>query len=313
MGVLEQVMELRGKGLSDQDITGKLKEQGIPPKEINNALSQAKIKEAVSSEETNTTTNYQGGNEEMTPSMMPPEETETLPTEGSISDEDLMPPPSPSGSQKYRKKFGPMHKEVYEEGEYRAGTSGEYIPQPMPPSQVQEQGQYPQYPSQQQYEAGSYPQGDMGGYEGYDGTDYSGYAPQGAGNTDTMIEIAEQVFSEKTKIIQKQLEDLNEFKVLMQTKIDNLSDRLKRIEFNIDALQAEILEKIGSYGRGIEGVKKEMSMMQESFGKVVNTLADKAEEKKYKHSAHLPTHHKIEKKVTVTHKSSKKKKKSKKK
>ena len=99
----------------------------------------------------------------------------------------------------------------------------------------------------------------------------------------------------------------------MQTKIDNISDRLKRIESNIDTLQAEILERVGSYGRGIEGVKKEMSMMQESFGKIVNNLADKAEEK-HKHAQHHPaTHHKIEKKVTVTHKSSKKKKRSKKK
>ncbi len=298
MGVLEQVTAFKGKGLSDQDITRKLKEQGISPKEINNALSQAKIKEAVSSE----------GNQGGTPSMMGPEEGETLPTEGSISDEDLMPPPSPSGFQARQKKLGPMHKEVSEgQGGYGAAGRGEYVPQPMPQSQVQEQGEYPQYPYQQQYGGGNYPQEYAGGYEGY-GADYSGYA-QGAGDTDTMIEIAEQVFSEKTKTIQKQLEDLNEFKVLMQTKIDNLSDRLKRIESNIDSLQAEILEKVGSYGRGIESVKKEMSMMQESFGKVVNTLADKAEGKKHKH----PTHHKIEKKVIVTHKSSKKKKRSKKK
>lgn len=295
MGILEQVTELKGKGIPDQEIIGKLKEQGISPKEINNALSQAKIKEAVSSE----------GNQGGTPSMMGPEKGETLPTEGSISDEDLMPPPSPSGFQARQKKLGPMHKEVSEGQE-------EYVPQPMPQSQVQEQGEYSQSPYQQQYGEGNYPQEYAGGYEGYE-AGYPGYASQGVSDTDTMIEIAEQVFSEKTKAIQKQLEDLNEFKVLMQAKIDNISDRLKRIEINIDTLQAEILEKVGSYGRGIEGVKKEMSMMQESFGKVVNTLADKAEEKKHKHAAHHPVHHKIEKKITVTHKSSKKKKRSKKK
>ncbi len=304
MGVLEQVTALKGKGLSDQDISKKLKEQGVSPKEINNALSQAKIKEAVSSEGTNATDSGKG-----TPSMMGPGEgkSESLPTEGSLSDEDLA-PPSPSGTQGFQKRTGPMHKEVSENQQEYVPGAGEYGPQPMPQSQVQEQGEYPQYPYQQQYPAGNYPQGYAGGYEGGEygyGADYAGYAP-GAGDTDTMIEIAEQVFSEKTKTIQKQIEDLNEFKALMQTKIDNLSDRLKRIESNIDSLQSEILEEVGSYGRGIEGVKKEMSMMQDSFGKVVNTLADKAEEKKHK-----PTHHKIEKKVIVTHKPSKKKKRKK--
>ena len=57
---------------------------------------------------------------------------------------------------------------------------------------------------------------------------------------------------------------------LTQTKIDNIADRLKRIEATIDKLQMTILEKIGSYGNNLESIKKEMAMMQDSFGKVVN-------------------------------------------
>jgi len=54
---------------------------------------------------------------------------------------------------------------------------------------------------------------------------------------------------------------------------------LKRIETSIDRLQSAILEKVGSYGRGLDSVKKEMGMMQDSFGKMVGVLADKAGEK----------------------------------
>lgn len=44
MGTLEQVMDLKSKGTSDSDIISILKEQGISPKAISEALSQAKIK-----------------------------------------------------------------------------------------------------------------------------------------------------------------------------------------------------------------------------------------------------------------------------
>ena len=85
-----------------------------------------------------------------------------------------------------------------------------------------------------------------------------------------MIEVSEQVFSEKIREIQKKVEGMNEFKTLAQTKIEDIANRLKRIETTIDKLQIAILEKIGSYGKNLDGIKKEMSMMQDSFGKVVN-------------------------------------------
>ena len=88
-----------------------------------------------------------------------------------------------------------------------------------------------------------------------------------------MIEIAEQVFAEKIRKIQKQLEDLNEFKTLADTKLTHATNRLRRIEETIDKLQMAILEKVGSYGRGLDSIKKEMSMMQDSFSKTLPTLA----------------------------------------
>ncbi len=136
------------------------------------------------------------------------------------------------------------------------------------------------YPPQEEY----YPEEGSGGYEGY-----GGYGA--GGDTDTFIEIAEQVFSEKIKEIQEQLEEFTEFKSLAQIKLDHATERVKKIESTMDKLQMAILEKIGSYGRNLESIKKEMSMMQGSFGKMVGKIATRH---------HAPVHKKpvTRKKVT---------------
>jgi hypothetical protein len=102
--------------------------------------------------------------------------------------------------------------------------------------------------------------------EGYSEVEAEGY------NSDTFIEIAEQVFSEKIKKEQNQIEALNEFATLAETKISNNHERIKRIEAVIDKLQIAILEKIGSYGKNLESIKDEMEMMQNSFEKIVPKL-----------------------------------------
>ena len=268
MGVLEQVMELKRRGIPENEIVGKLRELGVSPNAITEALNQAKIKSAVSS----------GGEVKnaMEPSIMGPEGAEPppkeLPTEGGFSDADLTPMP-----QRYQaplpQKGGPVSRDVSNEEEYVPQPQGELYP-----DQGQQQYQQDQYQSEQYMPQEYYPQ-----QEGE-------YSTSGISDTDTIIEITEQVFSEKIKTIQKQVEDLNEFKVLAQTKIDNISDRLKRIELNIDRLQAEILEKVGSYGRGLEGMKREIGMMQESFGKIVKTVVDKTKHKHTPSIAHTPYH-----------------------
>jgi len=201
MTVLEEIMQMKNQGISDEQIVVTLQEKGVSPKEINDALSQAQIKSAVSD------------TEEMQP-----------PTTPQI-------PPIPQQDQEGY--IAPQTQEV--------GDQEMYSPQEYPPQQ-----------------------------EIYQQAGYEDYSPMETTSSGTMIEIAEQVFSEKMKETQKQIENLNEFKVLMQTKIDNSIDRIKKIETIIDKLQIAILEKIGSYGENLQSIKKEMSMMQDSFGKVVN-------------------------------------------
>jgi predicted transcriptional regulator len=296
MGTLEQVMDLKSKGSSDADIISSLREQGVSPKAIIDALSQAKIKGAISS--------GNGGNNEegMERSVLRPETAEDLPTEGSISDEDLTPPSRGLPTFMQQQSYVPLHQEAGEE---------EYVPQP----QEDQGGQYNTQSQGYQYQPQEYTQ--------QEGQEVSEYQPgaMASSDTDTIIEISEQVFAERMKGAVKQLESLIEFKTLSETKIENISHRLARIEASIDKLQIAILEKVGSYGRGLDSMKKEVEMVQDSFSKIVNKVAEKSETRTREHTEHhnkphhvqeqnhqaqpLHTVHRIEKKTTVVHKSQK--------
>jgi len=181
MGTLDQVTQMKQKGMADEAILGALQQQGIPPKEISDALGQAQIKSAVSQEEA------------------PPQE---------------MAPPEP-GQQ-------------------------EYVQDPN---------------AQQQY----YQEAPQEGY---------GYAG-GATDTETMIEVAEQVFSDKMGKIEKRVDKGEEFKNLAGVKIENIEKRLERMEKLFDKLQIEIIQKVGSFGKTLQSNKKEMAMMQNSFRKTI--------------------------------------------
>jgi hypothetical protein len=258
------------------EIARRLQEQGISPMEINDALGKAQIKSAVADT---------GSTDGMQPSILgSEEEQERLPLEGLEgtfpSDEELT-PPRPGGYQ--MQGMIPLHVTKEVSG---AEMPEEYAPQEDSPQEVYTPR--PQLPSQESYE-------------------YQQYQPSFAGagssfaDTDTVIEVAEQVFLEKNKPLQKKIDDFSEFRALAQTRIDNISDRVRRMESIIDRLQSAILEKIGSYGSGLEIVRKEMNMMQESFGKVLNKVADSSERHVVHHHAQ-PQH--AEKHVTV-HRSTK--------
>ena len=276
MGVLDQVMDLRNRGASDQEIIRALQEQGVPPADINDAFSRAQIKNAVN----------MSGTEGMEHSILSSEEEpDRLPIEGleggTLSDVDLT-PPIPGGFMGQ----APMPMRVTKE--IAPGESGEmYEPQ---------EAYYPQQPQQQYQQFQTYPP-----QEGYQYQSTGGMI-----DTDTMIEVSEQVFSEKNKVLQKKLDEMNEFRALAQTNIDHISERLRKIEAVIDRLQASVLEKVGGYGHGLESVRKEMSMIQDSFGKMVGNIAEKSEEKHHQHHEHHqePTQHHTQHHVTI-HKSKK--------
>ncbi len=139
--------------------------------------------------------------------------------------------------------------------------------------------QSPQYysPQEQDYSQQS-PQQETESYSPQEGYENS----QAGFGTDTIIEIAEQVFEEKIKKLSQQIFAFKEFSAISETKFSNFENRLKRIESVMENLQIKILEKVGSYGEGLESIKKEMSMMQDSFSKTLPMLAKPYMEKSAK-------------------------------
>ncbi|HOW36695.1 MAG TPA: hypothetical protein PLK34_00385 [Candidatus Pacearchaeota archaeon] len=239
MGTLEQVTRMRDEGMNDEDIIYNLREQGVSPKSISDALNQASIKAAVSG--------IRGGNE-----LIPPQnDAEDASSQQfySLPDRRTEAPASPEESP------------------------SEYIPARMyePPAEQQQEYYSPREvyepaPQQETYAPEAYAPAQGG---------YGGYMP--GTNTETLIDISQQVVAEKTAELKRKIEDLEEFKTLAQTKIDYISERVKRIDFVLDKLQIAILDKVGSYGNTLESIKKEMSMMQESFSKTLNPLMNLTE------------------------------------
>lgn len=148
----------------------------------------------------------------------------------------------------------------------QAVESQEQEPLPPMPNEMQQQGQeysqgYNQDPGYQQQEQ---PQQQYQQQQNYD---YS----SGGLSSDTIMEISEQVVSEKLSDVRKKLEKMASFKTELETKTESIEDRLKRIEKIIDSLQASVLRKVGDYVTNVEDIKKELIETQKTIGKAMGS------------------------------------------
>jgi hypothetical protein len=254
MGILDQVAEMRNQGLSEAEMSARLQEQGFTPKSINDAFNQEKIRSAVSAED-------MGMQNPSSPGSFYKPITQEQQYSGQVPGlPGDMPDPNQSAYQDPSQQ-NPYQQDPYSQEQY-------------PPQDPYSQGQYPQN-YQDPYYQDPYSQGQEEYYADPSQQQYAGYQ----GNTDTMIEISEQIFAEKIKKIQKQVEQIAEFAALAQTKISNNNERIKRMESIIDKLQISILDKIGNYGKDISAIKKEMEMIEDSFTKVIPELKKKQHKK----------------------------------
>jgi len=134
-------------------------------------------------------------------------------------------------------------------------------PQPEPYPQQEQYSQ--QYESSPQMEQPS-PQAEQ--YQQYPQQEaYPQYAPQPQLSTDIIAEVADQIVSEKLAPIKTQLEKVLDLKSTVESKVEYLDERLKRIEKIIDRLQLSILQKVGDYLTNVEDIKKEIIEMQKTF------------------------------------------------
>lgn len=97
-----------------------------------------------------------------------------------------------------------------------------------------------------------------------------------------MTEIAEQVATEKLEDYKSKVGDIVSFKNQITTQVNNIDDRLKRIENSIDRLQQAILGKIGEYGENYSMVHQDLENLHGTVAKLMNPLIDNINEmKKY--------------------------------
>jgi hypothetical protein len=160
----------------------------------------------------------------------------------------------------------------------QAVESSEQESLPPMPSEMQQQEmsqetqQYPQDLSNQQETA---PQEYFSGYEPQPQDNQQQYQEQ----NDTMMEISEQVVSEKLSDIRKKLENMSSFKTEIETKAEAIEDRLNRIEKIIDSLQTSVLRKVGDYVTNVEDIKKELIESQKTIAKALGSKHHKEHKK----------------------------------
>ena len=220
MTTLEKVMQLRQQGGTEPQIIEYLRQEGISPREIEEALSQSKIKSAINMEQ-----QYQ-------------------------KQPDSIPQPD-SPRETMRPSMSPM--------EYQQSRN-------LQQTQIQEPIEYEQnqvYGQPQEQYAPQY---------------YEEYAPPQVSDVETMSDIAEQIYEEKTSEIRKQISEFTKFKDSLLLEVERINERLVRIENVFNELQVAILKKIGEYGEGVQNIEKEIKTTQNSFSKLVNPLTDNIRE-----------------------------------
>jgi len=246
MGTLEEIKKMQQEGRSDEEIAYVLASKGIPQPEIQNYIAQSKIKEAVESPSARGIPNppmvrpSQQSMQEMVPSMI----------DSGKSQQQYTPQES---TQDYGKQYQTTG---YDSQQYSAQNQ-QYQQQASAQNQ-QFQQQDPNYSSPQygqQYEPAQYED------PAYASQDYG----SGSISSDTINEIAEQIVTEKISQIRNKIEESISSKNIIETKIEYLDERIKRIEKVIDRLQLSVLQKVGDYMTNVEDIKQELIETQKSF------------------------------------------------
>jgi hypothetical protein len=263
---LDIILQMQKQGMTDYEISKTLQSQGISPREINEALNQAKIKSALSQSEAimdyNKQNNYQeyslneNNNPFKTPPIVDPYNTQvisqvpipskpgySIPTVISDPLEEIPP----------QKSIISLQQEQYPQNQYNYPEDNYGSPQ--------QNNNQNNYPPQNQYPENEYYQ------DGY--TEDSGYA-----SNESISEIAEQVINEKFREFNSKTGDLVSFRNNVEDELKSLNDRLKRIEDTIDKLQHAIIQKVGEFGENTTLIRRDLENLHNTTSKLMNPLID---------------------------------------
>ena len=238
MAILERINQMKQHGLNDEQIIQNLREQGVSPREINEALDQNKVKSAISN-----------GPGQMSIDTM------QIPTLPETMDDSQM---QPSLMQPHSENIDPMQ------------MAQQTMSMQRPTQQITQETQ-----AAPQYQDYGYEQQPYTQYPQY--AEYPQYQHPAETDTETMTDIASQIVDEKLEKINKQIQNLEKLKTETKGRILDIDARLTRIEKTIDLLQTSILGKIGEYWKNVSDLKDEMQATQESFSKILNPLSEQME------------------------------------
>jgi hypothetical protein len=308
MGTADEIQGLRQKGMTDGEIIGTLKSRGIPESEIVNSLSQSKIKDAVSAPSSPADAgsfSQQGqGGVQFGGSQQQQAQPGLGQGFGDSQNQGGMPPSPNSPPMMQQQPGGGQQGNSGQQGGMQTG-SGEVQPGGMQSGGMTQEGFTPPAMQQDQYGSGDYAGmqpsmmtpggGDYAGGAGFNqgGGDYAGggaeeYVPgpgggaesggdyaydqyqpyQEAMSTEVISEIAEQIVNEKLSYLKDRLEGVLDIRTVVDARMTNLNERLRRIEKIMDQLQLSVLQKVGEYVNDVKDLKKEMEETQKTFSAV---------------------------------------------
>jgi len=314
MVVLEKITEMRRQGTPTNQIIQNLKEQGISPKEINEALSQSEIKSEITQENVfpetpetnlnpiaNTSDQPQNlPNQQPDPPIqqrpIPPGQITQQATQQTSSSVEMQPS---LGSSPQAQPFNTQENQQPEVSQ-QPGISSQLQTQGFPAPEIDQGIQ----PTIQDFSQSEYSQD-----QGYSDYDYPEYQPSQTTDIETINDISSQIVEEKTKDFKKELASSTRFKKETEDKIKELNNRLTKIETILEELQIAIIRKIGDYGEDIKNLSKEMKATQNSFSKIVDPLTDNIKELQ-RITGHETHHHNKTTKPTTTKSKTGKSKKS---
>ena len=260
--VIEQISQMKQQGVPTNQIIQNLKQQGVSPKEINEAMSQSEIKTEI--------TNNQGifPGTPQTSAQQPPAQPNTgaQPTPATQEGGGLSVQQTPSTAQ-MQPSIGqqpaatqdPTTMNTQQPG-MEMGTAPQMSQQGFSEPATQDYSQYQEYA----------PEGD----EGY----YPEYQQPGGADIETINDISSQIIDEKTKHFKKEFSEFTSYKKESHNKIDQLDQRLTKIEDQIEELKMAIIRKIGEYSEDVKNLSAEMKATQDSFGKIITPLTTKAKQ-----------------------------------
>jgi len=274
MGILDKINKMERQGLTEPQIINVLSQEGISPREINEALSQSKIKSAIKFEPENSENPALNQKKSLQPENMPIN-----------SGEEKMSPSIMHASQDSFDNRNPEQNYPEYFPEKKSKKPEKDYPSQDPQRQNSATQNYPEYQPEQQSILEEQAQS-MGDYseQNYSQQNYPEYQPEQQSNNfadvETINDIAEQIIEEKIKGIKKGIVLFKRFQEDAIFEIKRVNQRLTKIEENFSNLQTAILRKIGGYGEDIQNISKEMRATQDSFSKILNPLTNNFRELK---------------------------------